>query len=96
MAVSALGLLGVVLTLTAVPVFAQQSQAPPPIQEQKPPSATLTSQAPPSDGKIRIYVTDSQSWVLSMVPVAVPQQEEQDLRPRRSSKPLTNDARSTG
>lgn len=62
MAVSALGLLGVVLTLTAVPVFAQQSQAPPPIQEQKPPSATLTSQAPPSDGKIRIYVTDSQSW----------------------------------
>lgn len=43
-------------------LFAQQ--APPPIQEQKPPAATptATQQAPPSDGKIRIYVTDSESW----------------------------------
>lgn len=46
-------------------VSAQQSQAPPPIQKTPPstqqPSAS-PSQAPPNDGKIRIYVTDSQSW----------------------------------
>lgn len=42
---------------------AQQSQAPPPVQKTPAaePSAHST-QAPPNDGKIRIYVTDSQSW----------------------------------
>lgn len=42
---------------------AQQPQAPPPVQ--KPPAAepsAPSTQAPPNDGKIRIYVTDSQSW----------------------------------
>jgi hypothetical protein len=49
-------------------VFAQQ-QAPPPIQNQTVPAAQPTaSTAPvvlPSDGKIRIYVSDSQSWEMS-------------------------------
>lgn len=58
-----LRLVSVALIFTGVPILAQQSQAPPPVQEQKPPAATQTStQAPPSDGKIRVYVTDSQSW----------------------------------
>ena len=60
---ASLKLLGLAITLAGTPVFAQQSQAPPPIQEQKPPAATQsTAEAPPNDGKIRIYVTDSQSW----------------------------------
>lgn len=60
-AVSALSFI-VAATFTSTGMLAQQ-QAPPPIQEQKPPAATQSStQAPPSDGKIRLYVTDSQSW----------------------------------
>jgi hypothetical protein len=55
--------LGVTLTLSVASVFAQQPQAPPPLQEQKAAAATTpATQAPPDDGKIRIYVTDSQSW----------------------------------
>jgi hypothetical protein len=60
-------LLALVLIGIGVPAFAQQ-QAPPPAQqttpapEQKAQSAQPTSQAAPSDGKIRIYVSDSQSW----------------------------------
>jgi len=66
MATSVLKLLGVTLTLLVASVSAQLPQAPPPVQEQKPPvAATSTTQAPPNDGKIRIYVTDSQSWEVS-------------------------------
>jgi hypothetical protein len=44
-------------------VLAQQQQAPPPIQQQAAAQpAPATTQGPPNDGKIRIYVTDSQSW----------------------------------
>ena len=48
---------------------AQQSQAPPPVPQQTPQAlaqpAPTTAQGPPSDGKIRIYVADSQSWEMS-------------------------------
>lgn len=58
---SALSVVG--LAFTGVCVFAQQQQAPPPIQKQNPLAATQPAeQTAPSDGKIRIYVTDSQSW----------------------------------
>ncbi len=56
---------GSLLALAGVPALAQQ-QALPPLQQQKQPStippAAPSTQAPPNDGKIRIYVTDSQSW----------------------------------
>lgn len=49
--------------------LAQQSQAPPPIQQKAPSAATkpasATTEIPPSDGKIRIYVADSQSWQMT-------------------------------
>jgi len=54
------------LVFTGIPALAQQQQAPPPVQQQTPQAAPqpapATTQGPPSDGKIRIYVTDSQSW----------------------------------
>ena len=54
------------LVFTAIPALAQQQQAPPAVQQQTPQAAPqpapATTQGPPSDGKIRIYVTDSQSW----------------------------------
>ncbi len=49
--------------------FALAQQAPPPVQQQAataaPQPAPATTQGPPSDGKIRIYVSDSQSWEMS-------------------------------
>jgi hypothetical protein len=57
------------MALTGIPLVAQQSQAPTPVQQQPPQAATppapVTTQVPPSDGKIRIYVADSQSWEMS-------------------------------
>lgn len=57
---------GLILASSAL---AQQSQAPPPIQQKAPAAVTkpvsATTEAPPSDGKIRIYVSDSQSWEMS-------------------------------
>lgn len=57
------------LALTGLPSLAQSQQAPPPVQQQTPQAtpqaAPPTSQAPPNDGKIRIYVADSQSWEMS-------------------------------
>jgi len=47
--------------------LAQQPQAPPPIQQSAQPAAqpSAAPQTPPNDGKIRIYVSDSQSWEVS-------------------------------
>jgi hypothetical protein len=57
------------LVFSGVPVSAQQQQAPPPLQQQTPQAAAqpapATTQGPPSDGKIRIYVSDSQSWQMT-------------------------------
>jgi hypothetical protein len=58
------------LALTYIPALAQQQQAPPPVQEQTPQKAApqpppAPTPAPPSDGKIRLYVADSQSWEMS-------------------------------
>lgn len=59
------------MALTGIPLVAQQSQAPPPVQQPTPQAApqssppTPTTQGPPNDGKIRIYVADSQSWEMS-------------------------------
>jgi hypothetical protein len=54
------------LVSTSVPAMAQQQQAPPPVQQPTPQAAPqpapADTQASPSDGKIRIYVSDSQSW----------------------------------
>ncbi|MFI5072278.1 MAG: hypothetical protein ACHP8A_15435 [Terriglobales bacterium] len=55
--------------LTGIPIAAQQSQAPLPVQQQTPQTAQLpspaTTQGPTNDGKVRIYVSDSQSWQMS-------------------------------
>ena len=63
---SALMSVGPTLLLAAMQALAQQQQAPPPVQRQAPPAATQpaqrSTQSPASEGKIRIYVTDSQSW----------------------------------
>jgi hypothetical protein len=57
------------LMFTEIPADAQQQQAPPPLQQQAsqttPQPAPATPQSPPSDGKIRIYVSDSQSWEMT-------------------------------
>lgn len=51
------------LAFTGVPTFAQQQQAPPPIQEPTkqaaPQSSPTATQGQPTDGRIRIYVSDS-------------------------------------
>lgn len=61
MAKWSLTFVAVVSAFAGASLFAEQ--APPPSQEQNPPAATATAaKAPPSDGKTRIYVTDSQSW----------------------------------
>ena len=56
------------LTLSGIPLVARH-QAPPPVQQQTPQAALATApantQGPPSDGKIRIYVADSQSWQMT-------------------------------
>jgi hypothetical protein len=55
------------LTLFGIPLMARQ-QAPPPIQQQAPqtaPPPATNTQGPSSDGKVRIYVADSQSWEMS-------------------------------
>jgi hypothetical protein len=66
---STLILVGSALVFTGVSTLAQQQQAPPPVQQQAPQAASqpapATTQGPPSDGKIRIYVSDSQSWQMS-------------------------------
>jgi hypothetical protein len=55
------------LALSGISIVAQQ--APPPIQQQTPQDAPQTAppttQGPQNDGKIRIYVADSQSWEMS-------------------------------
>jgi hypothetical protein len=56
-----LQLLGSGLILAGVPASARQQQAPP--ATTKPASAT--TEVPPSDGKIRVYVADSQSWQMT-------------------------------
>src|SRR5713101_5930528 len=66
---SRLILVASVVAFTVVTSFAQQQQAPPPIQQptkqaSPQPSPTAT-QGPPTDGKIRIYVSDSQSWEMT-------------------------------
>jgi hypothetical protein len=57
-----------ILTFAVVPVLAQQSPAPvqqaPQAAAQAAPITTPTA-GPPSDGKIRIYVADSQSWEMT-------------------------------
>ncbi len=61
------------LAFTGIHISAQQQQAPPPVQQEAPKAtpqpapqpATATTQGPTSDGKIRIYVADSQSWEMS-------------------------------
>jgi hypothetical protein len=57
------------LAFSGIFALAQQQQAPPSIQQHTPqavPQATsATTQGPPSDGKIRVYVSDSQSWEMS-------------------------------
>ena len=57
------------LVFAEIPAVAQQQQAPPPVQQQAPQAtpqpAPPTPQPPPSDGKIRIYVSDSQSWEMT-------------------------------
>ena len=57
------------LVIFGIPALAQQQQAPPPVTQQTPqaapPPASPTAQAPPSEGKIRLYVADSQSWEMS-------------------------------
>ncbi len=62
-------LMGSALILGSASVLAQQPQAPPPLQRQTPQAAPqpapANTQAPPSDGKIRIYVSDSQSWEMT-------------------------------
>jgi hypothetical protein len=50
-----------VLLLGGNSTLAQQQQAPPPVQQQTPPAPVQpapATQAPPDDGKVRIYVTD--------------------------------------
>jgi hypothetical protein len=62
-------LIGSVLAVGGVSARAQQQQAPLPVQQQTPQTAAqpapATTQGPPSDGKIRIYVSDSQSWQMT-------------------------------
>jgi hypothetical protein len=65
-------LAGFFLAFSGVSALAQQQQAPPPLQQQTPQTApqpvsqpTPAAQTSPSDGKIRIYVADSQSWEMS-------------------------------
>jgi hypothetical protein len=63
---SILILVGSAVVLTVIPALAQQ--APPPVKQQTPATAqpaALTTQAPPNDGKTRIYVSDSQSWQMT-------------------------------
>jgi hypothetical protein len=62
-------LIASVLALGGFYAQAQQQQAPVPVQQQTPQAAPqpapANTQPPPSDGKIRIYVADSQSWEMS-------------------------------
>jgi hypothetical protein len=62
-------LFGLILLSCAVSGLAQQPQAPPPVQQATSPAATQAStpaaQTPASDGKVRIYISDSQSWEMS-------------------------------
>jgi hypothetical protein len=66
---SRLILVGSVVSFAAVPAFAQQQQAPPPIQQPTkqaaPQPGPTATQGQPTDGKIRIYVSDSQSWEMT-------------------------------
>jgi hypothetical protein len=57
-------LLTLALALCRMSALAQRPQAPPPIQQPAPPATqqSASQQAPPSDAKVRIYVSDSQSW----------------------------------
>ncbi len=61
-------LMGSALILGSASVLAQQPQAPPPLQRQTPQAAPqpapANTQAPPSDGKIRIYVSDTNYAVI--------------------------------
>jgi hypothetical protein len=52
--------------MAASPLAAQQS-APPPIQPQQrqEPSPTASDRSVPNDGKLRVYVADSQSWQMT-------------------------------
>src|SRR5712691_11896814 len=66
---SRLILVASVVAFTGATAFAQQQQAPPPIQQPTKqaapqPSPTAT-QGPPTDGKLRIYVSHSQSWEMT-------------------------------
>jgi len=64
---STLFLVGSTIVFASFSAFAQQ--APPPLQQQPtqaaPQPAPATTQGPPSDGKTRIYVSDSQSWQMT-------------------------------
>jgi hypothetical protein len=54
------------LLLVVSPAIAQQNQAPPPVQESPVPAEpTNATSALPNDGKVRIYVSDSQSWEMT-------------------------------
>jgi len=54
------------LLLVISPAIAQQNQAPPPVQKSSAPAEpTHTTSALPNDGKVRIYVSDSQSWEMT-------------------------------
>lgn len=57
------------LAFTGVPALARQQQAPPPLEQPTkqtvPQSSPTATQGQPTDGKIRIYVSDSQSWEMT-------------------------------
>jgi hypothetical protein len=61
----ACGFCGVVLAMFPTLVSAQQSQPPAPVQQQTTPAAQSAAKPAPSpqnDGKVRVYISDSQSW----------------------------------
>lgn len=49
----------------AASAFAAQQSAPPPIQPQQQPVPAASNQSSPNDGKLRVYVSDSQSWEMT-------------------------------
>jgi hypothetical protein len=62
-------LCGFALAIVPIPVTTQQPQTPPSVQQATPekqaPSAQSTPQMPPSDEKVKIYISDRESWEMS-------------------------------
>lgn len=63
---SAVVWIGLALVFAGVSALAQEQQAPPPLKQQTPQAAPQPAPTPtpglPTDGKVRVYVSDSQSW----------------------------------